>query len=373
MSDNDNNKVETDEWGIPAVFKGTWFGEILRFSSKWERDSGELLDSIQKIRGMVEVYETYSGMEREAGTQDTKRTYGCAAARLAVAIVTAVKNDTKRFFGKEVEVDIDKVKPFLRDMDGRVRARLADARRAGEAMRRLPLTLLKVADLPEKDKNELQAGFEKLDARLVERIRQLDAEGESRVPAICEFATDLADMYERRVYEVFKYEVAKMRTQVAYTREDLITSEDLMDNLMDKMMDKMNNHGVTVNGFTLKGRRATGSIVYDAVKKREKVQDAHGDEDAGRVRKRGAGAKPKRDTDGAQCKAMWKKSQEGKYASAHALAGAVIMAWTKTTGNPFAYSPSMTTKEMSNVRTALIKRFKRWCRTNGKRYPFERT
>ena len=274
MSDNDNGKVETDEWGIPAVFKDTWFGEILRFSSKWERDSGELLDSIQKIRGMVEVYETYSGMEREAGTQDAKRTYGCAAACLAVAIVTAVKNDTKRFFGKEVEVDIDKVKPFLRDMDGRVRARLADARRAGEAMRRLPLTLLKVADLPEKDKNELQAGFEKLDARLVERIRQLDAEGESRVPAICEFATDLADMYERRVYEVFKDEVAKMRTQAAYTSEDL--------------MDKMNNHGVTVNGFTLKGRRATGSIVYDAAKKRKKVQDAHGDEDAGRVRKQTA-------------------------------------------------------------------------------------
>lgn len=359
MSDNDNGKVETDEWGIPAVFKGTWFGEILRFSSKWERDSGELLDSIQKIRGMVEVYETCSGMEREAGTQDAKRTYGCAAARLAVAIVTAVKNDTKRFFGKEVEVDIDKVKPFLRDMDGRVRARLADARRAGEAMRRLPLTLMKVEDLPEKDKNELQAGFEKLDARLVERIRQLDAEGESRVPAICEFATDLADMYERRVYEVFKNEVAKMRTQAAYTSEDL--------------MDKMNNHGVTVNGFTLKGRRATGSIVYDTVKKREKVQDAHGDEDAGRVRKRGAGAKPKRDTDGAQCKAMWKKSQEGKYASAHALAGAVIMAWTKTTGNPFVYSLGMTTKEMSNVRTALVKRFERWCRASGKKYPFERT
>ena len=355
MSDNDNNKVETDEWGIPAVFKGTWFGEILRFSSKWERDSGELLDSIQKIRGMVEVYETYSDMEREAGTQDAKRTYGCAAACVAVAIVTTVKNDTKRFFGKEVEVDIDKVKPFLRDMDGRVRALLADARRAGEAMRRLPLTLMKVEDLPKKDKNELQAGFEKLDARLVERIRQLDAEGESRVPAICEFATDLADMYERRVYEVFKDEVAKMRTQAAYTREDL------MDN------------GVTVNGFTLKGRRATGSIVYDAVKKREKVQDAHGDEDAGRVRKRGAGAKPKRDMDGAQCQAMWEKSQEGKYASAHALAGAVIMARTKTTGNPFAYSPSMTTKEMSNVRTALVKRFERWCRANGKKYPFERT
>ena len=281
MSDNDNNKVETDEWGIPAVFKGTWFGEILRFSSKWERDSGELLDSIQKIRGMVEVYETYSGMEREAGTQDAKRTYGCAAAFLAVAIVTAVKNDTKRFFGKEVEVDIDKVKPFLRDMDGRVRALLADARRAGEAMRRLPLTLLKVADLPEKDKNELQAGFEKLDARLVERIRQLDAEGESRVPAICEFATDLANMYERRVYEVFKDEVAKMRTRAAYT------SEAFMDNFMDKL----NNHGVTVNGFTRKGRRATGSIVYDTVKKREKVQDAHGDEDAGRVQKRTASRK----------------------------------------------------------------------------------
>lgn len=278
MSDNDNNKVETDEWGIPAVFKGTWFGEILRFSSKWERDSGELLDSIQKIRGMVEVYETYSDMEREAGTQDTKRTYGCAAAFLAVAIVTAVKNDTKRFFGKEVEVDIDKVKPFLRDMDGRVRALLADARRAGEAMRRLPLTLMKVEDLPEKDKNELQAGFEKLDARLVERIRQLDAEGESRVPAICEFATDLADMYERRVYEVFKDEVAKRRTQAAYT------SEAFMDNFMDKL----NNHGVTVNGFTRKGRSATGSIVYDAVKKRKKVQDAHGDEDAGRVRKQTA-------------------------------------------------------------------------------------
>lgn len=219
MSDNDNNKVETDEWGIPAVFKDTWFGEILRFSSKWERDSGELLDSIQKIRGVVEVYETYSDMEREAGTQDAKRTYGCAAACLAVAIVTTVKNDTKRFFGKEVEVDIGKVKPFLRDMDGRVRALLADARRAGEAMRRLPLTLLKVADLPEEDKNELQVGFEKLDARLVERIRQLDAEGESRVPAICEFATDLADMYERRVYEVFKDEVAKMRTQAAYNHE----------------------------------------------------------------------------------------------------------------------------------------------------------
>ena len=270
MSDNDNGKVETDEWGIPAVFKDTWFGEILRFSSKWERDSGELLDSIQKIRGMVEVYETYSGMEREAGTQDAKRTYGCAAACFAVSIVTAVKNDTKRFFGKEVEVDIDKVKPFLRDMDGRVRALLADARRAGEAMRRLPLTLLKVADLPEKDKNELQAGFEKLDARLVERIRQLDAEGESRVPAICEFATDLANMYERRVYEVFENGVVKMRTQAAY------------------LMDKMNDHGVTVNGFTLKGRRATGSIVYDAVKKRKKVQDAHGDEDAGRVRKQTA-------------------------------------------------------------------------------------
>ena len=274
MSDNDNGKVETDEWGIPAVFKDTWFGEILRFSSKWERDSGELLDSIQKIRGMVEVYETYSGMEREAGTQDAKRTYGCAAACFAVAIVTAVKNDTKSFFGKEVEVDIGKVKPFLRDMDGRVRALLADARRAGEAMRRLPLTLLKVADLPEEDKNELQAGFEKLDARLVERIRQLDAEGESRVPAICEFATDLADMYERRVYEVFKDEVAKMRTQAAYTLEDF--------------MDKLNNHGVTVNGFTRKGRRATGSIVYDTVKKRKKVQDAHGDEDAGRVRKQTA-------------------------------------------------------------------------------------
>ena len=281
MSDNDNNKVETDEWGIPAVFKDTWFGEILRFSSKWERDSGELLDSMQKIRGMVEVYETYSDMEREAGTQDAKRTYGCAAACLGVAIVTAVKNDTKRFFGKEVEVDIDKVKPFLRDMDGRVRARLADARRAGEAMRRLPLTLMKVADLPEKDKNELQAGFEELDARLVERIRQLDAEGESRVPAICEFATDLADMYERRVYEVFKDEMTKMRTQAAYTLEDF----------MDNFMDKLNNHGVTVNGFTRKGRRVTGSIVYDTVKKRKKVQDAHGDEDAGRVRKRTASRK----------------------------------------------------------------------------------
>lgn len=359
MSDNDNNKVETDEWGIPAVFKGTWFGEILRFSSKWERDSGELLDSIQKIRGMVEVYETYSDMEREAGTQDTKRTYGCAAACLAVAIVTAVKNDTKRFFGKEVEVDIDKVKPFLRDMDGRVRARLADARRAGEAMRRLPLTLFKVADLPEKDKNELQAGFEKLDARLVERIRQLDAEGESRVSAICEFATDLADMYERRVYEVFKDDVAKMRTQAAYTSEGL--------------MDKMNNHGVTVNGFTRKGRRVTGSIVYDTVKKRKKVQDAHGDEDAGRVRKRGAGAKPKRDTDGAQCKAMWKKGQEGKYASAHALADAVIRAWKKTTGNPFVYSLGMSNNEKRNVRTALVKRFERWCHANRKEYPFERT
>ena len=359
MSDNDNDKVETDEWGIPAFFKGTWFGEILRFSSKWERDGGELLDSIQRIRGKVEAYEAYSDMEREAGTQDTKRTYGCAAACLAGAIVTAVKNDTKRFFGKEVEVDIDKVKPCLRDMEGRTRALLADARRAGEAMRRLPLTLLKVADLPENDKNELQAGFEKLDARRVERIRQLDAEGESRVPAICEFATDLANMYERRVYEVFKDEVAKMRTQAAYTSEDL--------------MDKMNNHGVTVNGFTLKGRRATGSIVYDAVKKREKVQDAHGDEDAGRVRKRGAGAKPKRDTDGAQCKAMWKKSQEGKYASAHALAGAVIRAWTKTTGNPFVYSPGMASNEQRNVRTALVKRFKRWCRANRKKYPFERT
>ena len=285
MSDNDNNKVETDEWGIPAVFKGTWFGEILRFSSKWERDSGELLDSIQKIRGMVEVYETYSDMEREAGTQDAKRTYGCAAACVAVAIVTTVKNDTKRFFGKEVEVDIGKVKPFLRDMDGRARALLADARRAGEAMRRLPLTLMKVADLPEKDKNELQAGFEKLDARLVERIRQLDAEGESRVPAICEFATDLADMYERRVYEVFKDEMTKMRTPAAYTLEDF------MDNFMDNFMDKLNNHGVTVNGFTRKGRRATGSIVYDTVKKRKKVQDAHGDEDAGRARKRTASRK----------------------------------------------------------------------------------
>ena len=57
---------------------------------------------------------------------------------------------------------------------------------------------------------------------------------------------------------------------------------------MDNFMDKLNNHGVTVNGFTRKGRRATGSIVYDTVKKREKVQDAHGDEDAGRVRKQTA-------------------------------------------------------------------------------------
>ena len=60
---------------------------------------------------------------------------------------------------------------------------------------------------------------------------------------------------------------------------------------MDNFMDKMNNHGVTVNGFTLKGRSATGSIVYDAVKKRKKVQDAHGDEDAGRVQKRTASRK----------------------------------------------------------------------------------
>ena len=96
-------------------------------------------------------------------------------------------------------------------------------------------------------------------------------------------------------------------------------------------------------------------------------------QETGRQRKTGGGAKAKWDTNNEQCKALWNLAQRKTFDTASAAVDLIIRNECPKSNHPFAYTKRMSAKEKNKVRTKLIKRFKSWCRINGKPYPFGAT
>lgn len=96
--------------------------------------------------------------------------------------------------------------------------------------------------------------------------------------------------------------------------------------------------------------------------------------ETGRERRHGGGAKRKWDINGEQCKALWDLMQRGnRYKTAAAAADAVIRRECPKSINPFVYMKGMKSKDKNMTRTKFLKRFRGWCKENGKQYPFDAT
>lgn len=212
----ENEKMKAGEWGIPPILTDTWFGRFLALFSKWECDCETWLSHIDECRGMVDAYE----QARRAGDNKNPAVADIGKAA-SLGIMLSLQGHIKTHFHRDIEPDIGKIRSFLRRLSEVLRDNRMQARMGAEAMRRFFGIALKACDLPQGDQEELHKRTDELMKAASEEMKKADEQGKSRFPILSKLAQDIVEMHDKRVYEAFKDDVAKTKTQSNYIAEHL--------------------------------------------------------------------------------------------------------------------------------------------------------